>query len=83
MRYTGVVGASSWEQVIPPIVVFVRLIGVGAFMRGIVLFSRVGSEQSQHGAMSKSLLHVIGGVLCVNVVGTLELLKNILGYTPF
>lgn len=74
---------SSWEQMIPAVVVFVRLIGVGAFMRGLVLFSRAGGEQSQHGTMSKALLHILGGILCVNIVGTIRLVKAIFGYTPF
>ena len=80
--YTGG-GTSQWEQIIPPIIVFVRIIGVCAFMRGIVLFSRAGGEQAQHGTMSRALLHLLGGTLCVNIVGTLGLLKVILGDTPF
>lgn len=71
----------SWQQLIPPIVIFVRLIGVGAFMRGIVLFARSGSEQSPPGTMSKAMLHVIGGLLCVHILGTFKLLNGILGIT--
>lgn len=80
MHYTGY-SNHSWEELIPPIIVFVRLIGVGAFIRGIVLFSRTGSEGSQHGSMSKAMLHLLGGILCVNIVGTWKLLQSILGIT--
>jgi intracellular multiplication protein IcmC len=78
-QYSG--GSSGWEQIVPVVIVFVRLIGVGAFMRGILLFSRSGGEQAQHGTMAKALLHLLGGILCVNIVGTVRLLEGIFGYT--
>ena len=79
LNYNGSNG--TWGALIPPIIIFVRLLGVGAFMRGILLFSRSGSENSQHGTMSKAILHIIGGILCVHILGTLNLLKEILGIT--
>jgi intracellular multiplication protein IcmC len=79
MRY--VPSGSPWEQIIPAIVIFVRLIGVGAFMRGIVLFSRAGGEHGQQGMMAKAVLHMLGGLLCVNIVATVHLLKAIIGWT--
>lgn len=79
LHYNGSNG--TWGQLIPPIIIFVRLIGVGAFMRGIVLFSRAGGEQAQPGTMSKAMLHIVGGILCVHILGTLDLLKEILGIT--
>ncbi len=72
---------SSWELLIPPIIVFVRLIGVGAFIRGVLLFSRCGSEQGHQGMMGRALLHILGGMLCVHILGTVRLLKEILGFT--
>lgn len=80
MRYTGS-GDTTWEQLIPGIIAFVRIIGVCAFMRGLVLFSRSGSEHGQQGIMARAFLHVLGGTLCINIIGTLHLLKGILGFT--
>lgn len=78
LRYSG--PAEGFGQLVPPIIMFVRLIGVGAFIRGIVLFSRSGREGAQPGIMGKSMLHILGGMLCIHILGTLDLLKQILGW---
>ncbi len=67
----------GWDEYVPVIVTFVRLIGVGSFIRGLVLFSRAGGHQSQPGTMSKAIIHIFAGILCVHVIGTTELLKTI------
>ncbi|OGT52820.1 MAG: type IV secretion protein IcmC [Gammaproteobacteria bacterium RIFCSPHIGHO2_12_FULL_41_15] len=79
LHYGG--STAGYAQLIPPVIVFVRLIGVGAFIRGIVLLSRAGGEQSQHGTFSRATLHIIGGILCVHILGTLSVLREIFGFT--
>lgn len=71
--------SSSWDVLIPPIVMLVRLMGVGSFMRGCILLSRTGGEHTQHGTMGKAILHLLGGILCINIVATCNLLRQILG----
>ena len=61
---------------IPVILAFVRLIGVGAIMRALVLFSKLGS-QGQPGTMGKAVMHLIGGILCVHILGTVRLVEFI------
>lgn len=72
-------GPSGYNALIPPILMFIRIIGVGAFIRGVVILSRAGSQQSQPGTLGKALVHLLAGVLLVHILGTIELLKNILG----
>ncbi len=73
--------SSGYSSLVPPILLFVRVIGVGAFIRGIVLLSRTGSQQSQAGSLGKALMHILAGVLCVHILGTIDLLEQILGLT--
>lgn len=71
---------TSYDELMKAVVIFVRLIGVCAVIRGIVLLSRSGggaSAQSQPGTFSKALIHLVGGVLCINVVGTYQILHYI------
>ncbi|OGT26517.1 MAG: hypothetical protein A3I77_06645 [Gammaproteobacteria bacterium RIFCSPLOWO2_02_FULL_42_14] len=71
---------SGYSQVVEPILIFVRVIGVGSFIRGIILLSRSGDHQrSQPGMLGKAFTFMIGGVLCIHVQGTLHLLESILG----
>ncbi|MCX7121376.1 MAG: type IV secretion protein IcmC [Gammaproteobacteria bacterium] len=78
MSYGGSGGSSSLTR---PILMFVRIIGVGSFIRGIVMMARAGGQQSQPGTLGKAIVHMFAGILCVNIVGTLSILKDILGFT--
>jgi intracellular multiplication protein IcmC len=79
-HYSGL--GEGWDQYMPVVLIFVRIIGVGAIMRGILLFSRVGGHHgSQPGTMGKAFIHILGGLLCVHILGTVDLLKNIFDFT--
>ena len=71
--------SSSYGALETPIVIFVRVVGVGSFIRGIVLLSRTGGQQAQHGTLGKAIIHIFGGILCVHIIGTMDLLKQLLG----
>lgn len=60
---------------IPVVNAFIRLIGVGAIIRACVLFSRTGQTGGQPGTVGKAALHLFGGILCVHIMGTVELVK--------
>ena len=61
---------------IPVVLAFLRLIGVGAIIRALVLFSKLGA-QGQPGTMGKAVMHLIGGILCVHILGTVQLVEFI------
>jgi intracellular multiplication protein IcmC len=63
------------------IVMFVRLIGVISFIRGVVLISHLGKENGgQQGSIGKALTYMIGGIMCVQIVATAQFLSTILGF---
>ncbi|HYF97495.1 MAG TPA: hypothetical protein VD770_00785, partial [Coxiellaceae bacterium] len=70
------------NALLPPIIMFVRLVGVISFIRGVILLSHLGKEGGyQQGSLGKALIFMIGGILCVHIVGTAQLLESILGFT--
>lgn len=77
MAYSG--DTSGYASLGPAVLTFVRLIGLGSFIRGIILLSRAGGQQSQPGAVGKALIHIFAGVLCLHIVDTMSLLGSILG----
>ena len=77
LRYEG--GSGGYDALVPPILLFIRIVGVISFIRGIVLLSRTGGRQSQPGTMSRAMIHLLAGILCVHILGTLELLGSIMG----
>lgn len=77
MSYTG--GATGYSELVPPILIFVRVIGLGSFIRGVFMLSRTGGQQHQPGQIGKALMHIVAGVLCMHVMDTIDLLQDILG----
>ena len=61
---------------IPVVLMFIRLIGVGAIIRALVLCSKLGS-QGQPGTLGKAMMHLLGGILCVHILGTIQLVEFI------
>ena len=58
------------------LVKIVQTIGLVAFVRGWVLIARAGSQGQAPGGMGKGFIHVIGGVLAINIVGTIDMINN-------
>lgn len=56
----------------------IQVVGVVAFVRGWVLIARSASQGQPPGGTGRGLIHVFGGVLAMNIVGTLEVLTNTL-----
>ena len=77
LPYTG--PEDDFGMYITPILMFVRIIGIVSIIRGVMLLSRTGEQQSQPGQAGKAGLHILGGLLSVHIMYTIELLKNIFG----
>jgi intracellular multiplication protein IcmC len=57
---------------------FIQTIGVFAFVKGWVLIARSAGHGQQPGGAGKGLMHVFGGILAMNIIGTLEVINNTL-----
>lgn len=71
--------SSSWDSLIEPVVLIVRVVGLISFIRGWVILTRLAQDGAQPGTGGKALTHIIGGVLGINIVGTVEILQNSFG----
>jgi intracellular multiplication protein IcmC len=58
--------------------VMIQTIGMFAFVKGWIHVAKASTHGQTQGGIGKGLLHVFGGVLALNVVGTLEMLQNTL-----
>lgn len=56
----------------------IQVIGLIAFVRGWVLIARSAGQGQPPGGTGKGLMHVFGGILAINIVGTLEIVNNTL-----
>jgi intracellular multiplication protein IcmC len=61
-----------------PLTMVIQVIGLVAFVRGWILIARSASQGQPPGGTGKGLIHVFGGILAVNIVGTLQMINNTL-----
>jgi intracellular multiplication protein IcmC len=61
-----------------PLTLIIRVIGLIAFVRGWVLIARSASQGQPPGGVGKGFMHVFGGTLAINIVGTLNMINNTL-----
>lgn len=61
-----------------PLTMLIQVIGLVAFVRGWVLVARSASSGQPPGGTGKGLVHVFGGILAINIVGTLNMVNNTL-----
>lgn len=58
--------------------IIIQTIGLIAFIRGWVLIARSASQGQPPGGTGKGMVHVFGGILAMNIVGTLQMINNTL-----
>jgi intracellular multiplication protein IcmC len=61
-----------------PLTIIIQVIGLIAFVRGWVLVARSASQGQPPGGTGKGLIHVFGGILAINIVGTINMINNTL-----
>lgn len=69
----------NWDAVVNPVIGIVRLFGYIAFLKGWIMLAKLGKEQAQPGIAGKALMHMLGGILAINIVGTIKIVQATLG----
>jgi intracellular multiplication protein IcmC len=57
---------------------FIQVVGVFAFVKGWLLITRSAGTGQPPGGTGKGMMHVFGGILAMNIVGTLQVINNTL-----
>lgn len=70
---------NNWDDLLAAIIDIVKLVGLIAFIRGWLLISKVG-HQAQHGLIGKGLLHIVCGIIAVNIISFWEMIRATLSY---
>lgn len=80
----GYAAASSnahWEEISTVLIKYMKLIGFIAFLRGWTILSKMGHSGAQPGSVGKGIVHIVAGVLLINIVDTITLLAETFGFT--
>ena len=68
----------SGSQVGYSLTLMMQVMGLFAFIKGWLMIGKSASQGQPPGGTSKGLVHVFGGILAMNIVGTLQVLNNTL-----
>ena len=68
----------AWSDLITASYMIIQLIGVIAFIRGLVMLTSLGGHGQQQGGLGKALAHIIGGILCIDLYDFLQTVFNTL-----
>lgn len=56
----------------------IQVVGLFAFVRGWIMIARSAAQGQPPGGTGKGLMHVFGGILAMNIIGTLQMINNTL-----
>lgn len=76
LAFPQLVSADATEMM-RPVLELGRLVGVIGIFRGLMLLSKAGGEGSQPGTVGKSILHILGGVMCLNIYSLYEVISSL------
>lgn len=81
MSYTASNMDQDWQQIMNPILGMVQIIGLIAFIRGFLILSKGVQKEGgqQPGQATKGIVHIVGGILGINIVYTIEVTLNTFG----
>lgn len=72
-------GWQGWAPAIRGVIDVIRVFGYVAFVRGFHMLGKATKYGAQPGLYGKGLWHVCGGVLAINIVGTIDIIRNSFG----
>ncbi len=79
ISYSADTGGAFYGEAIKVFYMFIQLIGYVAFIRGWVIISHT-AQQGGRETVGKGIVHIIGGILAINVIATKDILWNTFGF---
>ena len=70
---------SQYLDIIKPIVGIIQLVGAIAFLRGWIILSKSSNQGAQPGSISKGVIHIIGGILALNITRVISIVMATFG----
>lgn len=69
----------GFHEIMIPIIQLIQVLGLISFIRGWILLTKIGGHSGQPGTLNKAVLHILGGILAINIVGTIDVLQATFG----
>lgn len=64
--------SGEWADLYNACVIIVQLVGLIAFLRGLVILTHLGGQGGQHGQFGRAMAHIIGGIFLIDLFDILQ-----------
>ncbi len=75
----GAAVSASGQRVLDTVLRFVQLVGLWAFIWGFLLLNRAHARGYDAGLGHKGMVHIVGGLFCMNIIAGLQMLAETFG----
>lgn len=72
-------GTDEWAGFMNNVFMVIQLFGTIAFIRGLLLLSRLGGHGGQPDTFGRAMTHIIGGIFCINIYEFIKVILFTLG----
>lgn len=76
MQYGSSNTNAQWQEVANTLVLYIQFFGFISFIKGWFMLSHLGAQGTQAGTGTKAIVHIIGGVIAMNFVQFMTILRN-------
>jgi len=71
--------SDQWMEFFNACFMIVQLVGIIAFIRGLVMLSQLAGHGGGQGGFAKGMMHIIGGIFCINIYQFVQVVMVTLG----
>ena len=69
----------DWDKIMGAVFGIVQILGYIALVKGLMLMSRAAQQGAQQGTFGKGMVHFFGGILAINIWGTVKVITASFG----
>lgn len=69
----------EWSGFMNNVYMIIQLVGTIAFIRGLIMLSRLGGHGGQPDTFGRAMTHIIGGIFCINIYEFVKVIMFTLG----
>lgn len=73
---------SEWSEFISACFMIIQLIGVIAFIRGLIILTHLGGQGGQQGGVGRAMAHIVAGIFCIDIYDFVNAVFLTLGLGP-
>lgn len=72
--------AVQWADLANTLVLYIQFFGFFSFVRGWFLVAKAGSQGGGQGSVTKGVVHIIGGIIAINIIDAFHIVRNTIFY---